>query len=399
MFENRSFDHILGHLSFERINTEVNGLRSPLRDFSNPYLGNSYSAYSMRGDLPLTSDLPHETEEVERQLAKSEVSGKYTMSGFVEEYAKLVGTPNLQALPMGFFKSGQVPVSNFIATNYCVCDNWFASLPGSTQPNRNMAFFGNSNSHLTRSTIIDMDNSVFDWLTKHQIRWRVYHDGISFFILYRKQWKHVFGPNFRRYERLASDMINEPAETAPQVIFVEPSYQSAPHIGSDRPNDNHAPLAIGWGEEFLRNTYRALISNAEKWAGTVMLTYYDEHGGFYDHVPPPAIPYTTLSTAHKFDSLGVRVPAMVASPLVKPGSICNKLFDHTSVLQMLEEKFAPGNPISETVTARKNAGIASLTAALTNNEELTTAAQPPSIPINVNTILGRSVSVAPSKQC
>jgi phospholipase C len=397
MFENRSFDHILGHLSFEKINTQIDGLHAPLSNFNNIFEGDTYDAYAIEGDTQLPFDLPHEYDEVAAQLSKSGVTGRFTMSGFVETYAKKTGSiPNVNCQPMGFFKSAQDPISSFLASRFCVCDRWFAPLPTSTQPNRNMGFFGDTNNHFTKAGLIDMENSIFDWMTTNNIRWRVYHDGLSFFILYNKQWRHVFGNNFRRYEELAYDIMNEPEDVAPQVIIIEPSYQSAPHIGSDRPNDNHAPLAIGWGEEFLRNTYRALIANLKKWESTVMITYYDEHGGFYDHVPPPNISYQTKSDQpYNFESLGVRVPAIIASPLVKPGSVCRSQFDHTSVLQFLSEKFSPGKPVSETVTRRHEQGIASITDALNNDGQLWAPPQPPTTPINVQTVLGRTIQIAP----
>ncbi|MEP7141798.1 MAG: alkaline phosphatase family protein [Ferruginibacter sp.] len=396
MFENRSFDHMLGHLSFEKLNDQVDGLKAPLSDFNNIYQGDTYNAYAMTGDTQLSFDLPHEFDEVNAQLAKSEVSGRFTMSGFVESYAdKTEVPPNRDAQPMGFFNSAQVPISSFLAGTFCTCDRWFAPIPTSTQPNRSMAFSGDTHHHNTISSLINIDHSIFDWMTNVGIRWRVYHDGLSYFILYPKLWKYIFGENFRRYEDLASDILNEPEETAPQVIIVEPSYNESPHIGSDRPNDNHAPLAIGWGEEFLRNTYRALIANDKKWEGTVMITYYDEHGGFYDHVPPPGISYETKSDLpHVFESLGPRIPAIIASPFVKPGSVCHSLFDHTSVLHFLSEKFAPGNPVSETVNERNAKGIASITEAL-NNEVPWTPPPPPATPINVQTALGRSIQTAP----
>lgn len=396
MFENRSFDHMLGHLSYEKINNQVDGLKTPLSNFNNIYKGDTYNAYAMKGDTQLPFDLPHEYAEVAVQLAKSGVTGRFTMAGFVKAYADVTGLPpNPQCQPMGFFKSTHAVTSSFLASRFCTCDRWFTPIPTSTQPNRTMAFFGDTRSHLTRSGLNDMDNSIFDWMTKAGIRWRVYHDGLSFFILYPKQWHHVFGPNFRRYEHLASDILHEPEETAPQVIIVEPSYQDAPHIGSDRPNDNHAPLAIGWGEEFLRNTYRAVIANAKKWSGTVMITYYDEHGGFYDHVPPPNIAYDTKATPpYHFESMGPRIPGIVASPFVKPGSVFHSQLDHTSVLHFLSEKFSPGNYITQTVAQRHSQGISSITDVL-NNDAPWDAPQPPTTPIIVQTALGRSIQTAP----
>ena len=396
MFENRSFDHMLGHLSYEKINAEVDGLKPPLSNFNNIYKGDTYNAYAMKNDVPLPVDLPHEYQDVQDQLARSGVTGRFTMSGFVKSYVEKTGMPpNTQSQPMAFFKSANAPVTSFLAKQFCACDRWFTPLPTSTQPNRNMAFFGDTNNHVTRSGLITLENSIFDWMTKQGIRWRVYHDGLSFFVLYPKLWKYVFGSNFKRYEELASDILHETEATAPQVIIVEPSYQDSPHIGSDRPNDNHAPLPIGWGEEFLRNTYRALISNEKKWGGTVMVTYYDEHGGFYDHVSPPAITYQTkASTPFILNSLGPRIPAIIASPLVKPGSVCHAQFDHTSVLNFLSEKFAPGQLISETVLNRQKQGISSISVALNNNIPFTPP-PPPTVPIVVQTALGRTIETPP----
>jgi phospholipase C len=184
----------------------------------------------------------------------------------------------------------------------------------------------------------------------------------------------------------------EASSTAPQVIIIEPSYQDAPHIGSDRPNDNHAPLAIGWGEEFLRRTYEAVTSNSKKWESTMMLVYYDEHGGFYDHVPPPRIHFKTTATdPFTFNSAGPRIPAIIASPLVTPGSVCLSQLDHTSVLQMLAERFTPGKPYSLSVKNRSLQGIESLSVAL-NNSVPWPAPAPPSVPINVKTALGATIA-------
>jgi phospholipase C len=223
----------------------------------------------------------------------------------------------------------------------------------------------------------------------------VYHDGLSFFILYNDLWGHVLGPNFKDYEFLYSDFKSESDEKFPQVILVEPTYQDAPHFGSDHPNDNHPPLAIGWGEEFLRRTYEAVTCNPQRWGNTLMVVYYDEHGGFFDHVKPPAIPYTITGGDHTtFASLGVRIPAILISPWVTKGSVTHLQFDHTSVLQLLAEKFTPGIPYSATVNNRKAAGIHSLSESLTAAADQTVPS-PPSAPIVVQSALGGNIAVAP----
>lgn len=394
MFENRSFDHMLGHLSLENKDSPIDGFREPLTQYSNVFEGDKFPVHPISTDLTLPFDVPHEAEEVTAQLREG-INGKFAMTGFVEAYAaKTKTTPNLETEPMGFFPSPLVPVTSFLASNFCTCNRWFTPLPTSTQPNRTMAFCGESPIFKTKLQPISANNHLLKWMDKNGVRWRVYHDGLSFFTFYPSLWPFVLGNQFRDYEDFFRDMTMESDDTAPQVIIVEPSYQSAPHIGSDRPNDNHAPLAIGWGEEFLRRTYQAVIANQKRWKNTLMAVYYDEHGGFYDHVPPPKIPYTTVGGEHTFSSLGPRVPAILVSPLIQKNSANNDLFDHTSVLQLMAERFTPGKAYSDSVEARKAAGIQSLSVAL-NGQKKFKAPEPPSQPLFVTSALGQTIQTAP----
>ena len=396
MFENRSFDHMLGHLSYENLQPDADGLKAPLSQYENLYQGGSYTPFQIPADTQLPFDIPHEYDAVATQLARSGVTGKLAMDGFVEAYAGSTGVnPNPQCEPMGFFSSAQVPITSFLAQHFCACDRWFSALPTSTQPNRTMAFCGESAIYKTGLQMIPSTHNLFDWLDANQVDWRVYHDGFSFFALYPGLWHHVLGSKFRDYEELYSDLIHN---DAPQVIIVEPSYQDAPHIGPDHPNDNHAPLAIGWGEDFLRLTYEAATANPEIWKETLMVVYYDEHGGFYDHVvPPDFVSQTTANPPFKFDSLGPRIPGILVSPWVDPGSVCHELFDHTSVLQLLAELFTPGTPYSDAVAARaaQAPGIASISAALRSTPAASPPPHPPSMPILVRSALGDNIATPP----
>jgi phospholipase C len=184
------------------------------------------------------------------------------------------------------------------------------------------------------------------------------------------------------------------------VVVVEPSYGDAPHLGSDHPNDNHPPLAMGWGEEFLRRTYEAVTSNPARWGRTVMILYYDEHGGFWDHVIPPSVPYHVgPPPANGFDTLGPRIPAVVVSPLVEAGSTSKRAgltLDHTSVLQLLAELFTPGRPYSPDVERRRAAGVASVAPLLTRDTPRADTPPAPTDPIRVTSVLGESVAGAPA---
>lgn len=396
MFENRSFDNMLGHLSYSNINKNVDGLSRPLSQYQNVYNTTGYNPFPIKTDIQLSTDLPHEKEWVTEQINKNTANGKYSMDGFVKAYMEFTGAPpNNKSDPLGFYIQLQVPITSFLASNYCVCDKFFASLPTSTQPNRTMAFCGDTTIDSTKTQLIDATGNIFDWMEKAGVKWRVYHDGLSFFVLYNQLWKYVLGENFRDYESLYADFQSEPDDSFPEVIIVEPSYQDAPHFGSDQPNDNHPPLAIGFGEEFLRRTYEAVICNLSRWGNTLMLVYYDEHGGFFDHVPPPPIGYSVAGKGnYHFESLGVRIPAIIISPYVEKGTVNALTFDHTSVLQLLAEKFTPGVPYSATVENRRAAGINSLSASLLTHAD-TTAPPAPTVQIFAKTALGGSIATTP----
>lgn len=397
MMENRSFDHMLGHLKKERLVPDVDGFGDDPSLYNNVYQGVPYPPFPLE-PTALTIDLPHEWDAVATQLHTNLETQHCMMDGFVQAYADFTQTPLVpQPDPMGFFTSERVPITSFLAQHFLVCDKWHCPLPTSTQPNRTMAFCGASEIYDTssRARLIPCNDILFDWLERQKIPWRVYHDGLSFFALYPRAWPHLLGPHFRDFEYYFHDMQTEPLETSPRVIIVEPSYHDAPHIGPDHPNDNHPPLAIGWGEEFIRRVYQAATVHPERWRSTVMIYYYDEHGGFYDHVPPPAIPYQTQGNPSKaFSTLGPRIPALVVSPLVSDQSVSHLLFDHTSVLQFLAELFTPGIPYSSEVEQRRAQGITNLSVVI-GTAARTDIPVVPSTPIPVTSALGDGIRIKP----
>ena len=392
MMENRSFDHMLGHLTLDDPGLKIEGLRKEnMANYSNDYNNTLYPLFPLTMDKELDSDVPHEYDAVATQLAANPVNGKFTMHGFVEAYANAGNVINRNSIPMGYFNREQVPITNFLAKNFCVCDHWFSSLPTSTQPNRTMALCGESEIYQTLTKLIPVHNNLFDWMENNGIRWRAYHDGFPFYALYPKLWKYVLGDKYRRYQNFHRDQLATVKSDDPQVIIIEPCYEDAPHFPNKQPNDNHAPLPVGFGEEFIRSVYLALTSNKERWKQSLMILYYDEHGGFFDHVIPPSIPYqTTGANPHSFTSLGLRIPGILVSPFVKPGSVFSQTLDHTSVLQLLAEKFNIP-PVSDNVNERRKLGIHSLTEVLHGPVK----EQPPVPPmqsINIQTALGRYIN-------
>jgi phospholipase C len=368
MLENRSFDNVLGHLRHRRYGnrTEIDGIDpASAVAYANFFENQEYQPFGWRDDRKFTHDLPHDRRLIALQL--DVVNEQPTMGGFVNSYVEFTQSRVTKPPPMGFLTPLWVPMSGLLAEEYLVCNRWFSPLPTGTQPNRAVAFSGSSLIEDNVIGTIPHEELVFDWLNRNGVRWRVYYHGIPFFLLFGC-FDELVGGNFRKIDHLAADVANEPPGEAPQVIFIEPEYEDSPiHLGYD-PNDNHPPLPIGPGEGLLRSVYSALTSKPEKWARTLLLVTYDEHGGFFDHVPPPRVrtaPPPGARFANAFETLGVRVPTLVASPWVSRRSVHDGLFDHTSILQLLAEKFA-GAPTaySDSVNDRRAQGILSASALL-----------------------------------
>ena len=360
MMENRSFDNMLGYLSlppYSRADVEGLGKIPNWEDeFASVYQGHKFRPFVLTDPYhPIDADPPHERGPISLQLGANE-NGKFAMDGFVANYATADGVklpvPGSDPPVMGYFTAEQVPVTNFFAREFLVCDHWFSALPAGTQPNRLMAMSGNSRIDVNTEPLPEQF-LLYDWLTQHNVRWRVYHEELPFYAMMLK-WAPKLLDNdcFRPLEQLSEDVANEPPDQFPQVIFIEPAYTDAPHLGVA--SDDHAPSAVKGGQEFLQEVYRDVTSDPDKWSGTVMIVTYDEHGGFFDHVSPPPVRTDPPdgSAYLPFETLGVRVPALVISPFVNQGSVFNGPLDHTSILKLIGEKFGANGSYSPEVDAR-----------------------------------------------
>lgn len=352
MMENRSFDNMVGHLSLgPNRRGDVDGLRDDpgwMEQFANEFDGVRFLPHRLTDPYhPIDTDPHHERRDIALQMGHQDANGKFPLNGFVASYAKSGGRCLSSDNPppvTGYFTAKEAPVHDFFAKNFLTCDQWFSSLPAGTQPNRLMAMSGETRIDVNHAPIPDQQ-LVFDWLTSKGISWRVYHEGMPFFALMERWIPDILlNKSFRPLASLDEDIDNRDDEPLPEVIFIEPTYTDSPHPGPS--SDDHAPTAIKGGQEFLSTAYR-LISGEDPdfWEGVVMIVTYDEHGGFFDHVSPSAIPTAPPPDAKfttAFETLGLRVPAFVISPFVKPGSVHNKVLDHTSILKFIGAKFNGG---------------------------------------------------------
>jgi phospholipase C len=363
IMENRSFDHMLGYLSLTGPGQmAVDGLRSDqawLDAHANLYQSVPYRSSPLEPALQTIADPPHNWDTIDAQI-NTLAWGGGPMGGFVETYAPVATDPSLV---MGFYDARAVQTYDFFARNFLVCDHWFAALPAGTQPNRLMAMAGYSSIFANGGSRLPHEYLAYDWLDDHHIPWCVYAKGnLPFFCL---DWDRLptilesmtfdaSGGRFRRYAHFADSWAN--AQTMPSVIFIEPDYSEAlpgdPNVSlAGDPNDDHPNTGVAKGQAFLAQVYSDVVANTERWAKTMMVVTYDEHGGFFDHVPPLPIP-TTAGT-HPFATSGVRVPGFVISPQVTPGRVFNRNLDHTSILQLLADKFTPGHGYSVAVNSRQ----------------------------------------------
>src|ERR1700687_4644726 len=324
MLENRSFDHMLGFLmrdipdlrgngGGDYSNRDKNGTRFDVTD------GAEY-----QGQFPV--DPPHEFEDVAVQLygGGDPRSAVPTMEGFALSYQRGGGDP---AMVMRCFRPEQLPALTALAKHYLVCDNWFSSVPASTPPNRQFAHFGTSFGQVDSTLIwLGHGKGIYGRLEAAGKKGRIY---------YFSPQSGTFGMTFlgSKYFGLYGDFIADCQRgTLPDYAFVEPAYhdQRDGTLAADQHPDNFV-LA---GDRFIWDVYKAILSNDDLWRATLFLIVWDEHGGLFDHVVPPRLPYGDSFRSAKpkfdFDQLGPRVGAVVVSPYVKPG-VDHTLFEHASI--------------------------------------------------------------------
>jgi phospholipase C len=365
MMENRSFDHMLGYLRLDETpnSLPVEGLRSDKswqEMHANRSKGQTYKVHRLSPATQAIADPPHGRKSIDRQINVPPVGpGLDQMGGFVQSYLEFSGKPPPDpSAVMGYYDAAAVPTFDFLARNFCVCDRWYASLPAGTQPNRLMAMSGDSRLIDNSGLFLPEQPLVYDWLTEHKVPWCAYQSGsfFPFFSLMAKWLPEITTSltlselgergRFRRYKNFRKEWTSK--REMPKVIFVEPEYSDGPR---KNPNDDHPPTGVARGQELLGDLYAVLTSNPGRWRKTLLIITYDEHGGFYDHVGPKPLPMTIAGQA--IATTGVRVPALLVSPWVRAGQVFSDPLDHTSILQLLDERFAGGKGYSPAVVKRQ----------------------------------------------
>jgi phospholipase C len=376
MFENRSFDNLLGWLYDNESNPPklnippqipptFEGLKagtfSNLFDFSSTEKVFASRPPSGWPSCPNANQIPtpdpqEEFGDVTFQIFGTRTPGagdQANMSGFLQNYATTAAGVASARQIMQTFGPNEANVINDLARNFAVCDHWFASVPSQTWPNRGFAHTGSSDGH------VNNDNyewyqipTIFNVLEAQAISWGVFFDAELTPSLTYWQLPLLGGlrDKVRRYsafkELCAAPATADPDQKLPAYSFLEPRFV-AEFLGAMQPNDYHPPHNICRGETFLADVYQAIRKSPYR-DRILLLVTFDEHGGCYDHVPPPtgAAPPEPWPVSRdgqfKFDRFGVRVPAIVVSSYVEPGTVFRAgageaPFDHTSILATLRD--------------------------------------------------------------
>jgi phospholipase C len=376
MLENRSFDHMLGYLSLPRAEggkgrADVDGLTGPAENY-NEYDGERRPIHHLKKTAfgGEAEDPDHSGRSVDEQLADGG-------QGFVENFARIsqqraaklkVPVPD-PALVMGYYDADELPVYDLLASEHCVVDRWFSSVPGATWPNRLYSVAGRA-----EGSRDDKDPPLYElasfprYLDEHKVDWRWYSfDPATLRAVdpgYRLSDHHRFSfvdsRKLSTAERAAGELTEEGPSflddvangELPSVSWIDPRFKDLRVLGPDS-NDDHPPSDLIAGQDLILTIYHAL-SAADSWSKTLLVITYDEHGGFYDHVAPPE----ATDDDAEFRRLGVRVPALLVSPLVAKESSSSKLlgrdfhFDHTSIIKTILTRFCNSDGQIPELTAR-----------------------------------------------
>ncbi|HUJ74863.1 MAG TPA: alkaline phosphatase family protein [bacterium] len=361
MLENHSFDEMLG--CFQPLVTGLDGIdpKAPPRFNVDPRDGTQVQQVPKQ-NYCMQLDPIHEYVNVQTQLEDGN-------AGFVKDFVTQYGAQKAavnreRAYIMGYYPLGHLPALHALARDFLICDRWFASLPGPTWPNRFFALSGTCSGEVrmpigpTRlddlkvvAAVVEAEtqDTLFDRLDAAGKKARVYYYDMPSSLILEHQRHPERLLHYHGIDEFFGQDARGPEAQFPDFALIEPKY-----FGVDQ-NDDHPPHNVIKAEKLVADVYNALRSNEALWQTTLLVVVFDEHGGFYDHVPPPPAPPPDGKHPERFGRLGVRVPAILVSPWVERG-VTHTVFDHTSLLKYLSDKWGLGPLGARTAAANSLAG-------------------------------------------
>ncbi|KAK8596223.1 hypothetical protein V6N13_000869 [Hibiscus sabdariffa] len=348
--ENRSFDHILGWLKSTR--PDMDGLSgkesNPLNatDPNSPFISVTDDA------VFVDSDPGHSFQAIREQIFGSNDSSAdpAPMNGFAQQ-AESMGEGMAKTVMSGF-KPSRLPVYTKLANGFGVFDRWFASVPASTQPNR---FYVHSATSFGAMSNVRKDlihgfpqKTIFDSLDENGLSFGIYYQNIPATLFFESLRKLKFLTKFHSYA--LKFQLHARLGKLPNYVVVEQRYFD---VNLFPANDDHPSHDVALGQKFVKEVYEILRSSPQ-WEEMALLITYDEHGGFYDHVPTPVsgVPNPDGIVGpdpyyFKFNRLGVRVPTLLISPWIDKATVIHEptgptqysQFEHSSIPATVKKLF------------------------------------------------------------
>jgi phospholipase C len=342
MLENRSFDHLFGYLG------KGDGVPAGAVNYKSAGNARSPAFLAKRGgDFTAIGQGPsHSLKETNVQLfgtSKPKAADPVNLDGFIASFAtslaydlKRAPTDSELQQAMNGFDPVQLPVLSSLAENFVLCDRWFADVPGPTMPNRAFVHAATSQGYtwnakwkpqFTCKTIYDRIGAT------DKLSWRVYyHDQNDVLELYPSLKSD--STNHARFEtNFLGDVSGDNLAT---YSFITPAF-----IGTAQQpvNSMHAPADVRPAEKLVADVYSALRAHPDVWKKTLLIVVFDEHGGYFDHVPPPATVSPdgiagrmdqSFLVPFDFSRLGLRVPAILISPWFE-AAVDSTVYSHSTI--------------------------------------------------------------------
>jgi phospholipase C len=418
MFENRSFDNLLGRLyqpgevaSFEGVTGQE--FSNPVPAWAGEGADRKIVAYGVADGMNTPSPDPgEEHQHVNTQLfgiidppanrgrtaadmaapfnAPADPARVPTMDGFVADYISTVaaetgrepGYDEYVQIMTGYAPE-QLPVSSALARGFAVFDHWFCEVPSQTFANRSFFHAATSSGYVVNMSpanafpVHNTAETIFDRLEAQGLTWRVYCDPPSHIsltgLIHAPRLRGRFDTNFFTTDQFLEDAAGG---QLPAYSFIEPNLlyghnDMHPAFDALYPGvDFDPPSSLLGGEALLAKIYDAVRSSATPGGSnaynTLLMVNFDEHGGTYDHVPPPPAPPPVPSAppgqlGFGFHRSGVRVPAIAISAWIPPRTVVTAGYRNTSVLRTLRGRWELGPPLTaRDAVARDIAPVLSL---------------------------------------
>ncbi|GBG67997.1 hypothetical protein CBR_g1116 [Chara braunii] len=360
VMENRSFDHLLGFL--KRRNPEIDGLDGTESNPMNVSDPDSPRVFVADHAEYVDPDPGHSYQSIREQVfgvprnvttwhRPTDEGPPPPMNGFAQNAEALYPNTGFPQRVMSGFRPEAVPAYTALAEEFVVFDHWFASVPGSTEPNR--FYVHSATSHGAMSNVREElalgfpQKPIFESLDESGLTFGVYFNNAPTTLFFRSLRSPRFATKFHTFWKFKTDAR---LGKLPNYVVIEPRYFDLYGFPA---NDDHPSHDLSRGQMFVKEVYETLRSSPA-WKETLLIITYDEHGGFYDHVPTPVkgVPNPDGLIGpppYEFDftRLGVRVPTIMVSPWLNKGKVYHRAngptptseYEHSSIPATVRKLF------------------------------------------------------------